>query len=147
MPGAAPLPPVNETTDQDTTVAMLTEGVMRPETPQKQIKAQVIQTAPVAATQFAKTEKLVKQTPIVAAGVVPMQKPAVITKADEKPATQVVPAKPDDKGPTVVTKSQPAPTGAEPQTSTEMIIVAAVGSIVIGLILGWADIDWWGKRH
>ncbi|WP_447408534.1 leucine-rich repeat domain-containing protein [Weissella confusa] len=147
MPGAAPLPPVKESTDQDTTVAMLTEGVMRPETPQKQIKAQVVKTAPVAATQFAKTEKLVKQSPIVAAGVVPMQKPVVMTKADEKPAAQVVPIKPDDKTPTVVTKSQPAPTGTEPQTSTEMIIVAAVGSIVIGLILGWAGIDWWGKRH
>ena len=147
MPGAAPLPPVNETTEQDTTVAMVTEGVMRPEAPQEQIEAKVVKTTPVAATQFAKTEKLVKQSPIVAAGVVPIQKPAVMTKSEEKPAAQVVPDKPDDKTPTVVTKSQPAPTGAEPQTSTEMIIVAAVGSIVIGLILGWAGIDWWGKRH
>ena len=147
MLGAAPLPPVKESTDQDTTVAMLTEGHMRPETSQKQIKAQVVKTAPVAATQFAKAEKLVKQSPIVAAGVVPMQKPAVMTKSEEKPAAQVVPDKPDDKRPTVITKSQPAPTGAEPQTSTEMVIVAAVGNIVIGLILGWAGIDWWGKRH
>lgn len=146
MPGATPLPPVNEANEADTTVAMLAEGVMRPEAPQKQIQAQTVKQMPVATvTQLTKTAK---HAPVVVAGVAPGQNSAVVTtNPAENPATQVQTVTPNADTPIVVTKSEPAPTKSDPQTSTEMIIVAAVGSIVIGLILGWAGIDWWGKHH
>ena len=145
MPGATPLPPVNEANEADATVAMLADGVMRPEAPQKQIQAQTVKQMPVATvTQLTKTAK---HAPIIVAGVAPGQNSAVVTKSAEKPATQVQTVTPNADTPSVVTKSQSAPTKSDPQTSTEMIIVAAVGSVVIGLILGWAGIDWWGKRH
>lgn len=88
MPGAVSLPPVKETPVGDTTVVKLTEGIMRPEAPQKQIKAQVVRTTPVKVTQATKSENLVTQAPIVAAGVVASKAPAVVTKADDKPAIQ-----------------------------------------------------------
>lgn len=147
MPGAVSLPPVKETPVGDTTVVKLTEGIMRPEAPQKQIKAQVVRTTPVKVTQATKSENLVTQAPIVAAGVVASKAPAVVTKADDKPAIQAATIPQTVKEPTVVTKSQPAPTEAEPQNSTEKIVVAAVGSIVSGLTIGWLGITWWGKYH
>ena len=71
----------------------------------------------------------------------------MVTKADDKPAIQAATIPQTVKEPTVVTKSQPAPTEAEPQNSTEKIVVAAVGSIVSGLTIGWLGITWWGKYH
>ncbi len=120
---------------------------MRPEAPQKQIKAQVVRTTPVKVTQATKSENPVTQAPIVAAGVVATKAPAVLTKPDDKPAVQVATIPKTVKEPTVVTKSQPVPTEAEPQNSTEKIVVAAVGSIVSGLTIGWLGITWWGKYH